>query len=189
VGAHFCQSHEARLHPRAGVRGQKEAENGPCWVTLAACLPAVHLPHQHMLRCVFFQTTIAFDDSRSVLFAGHSDGSIFVRRLERTPTGALGVKLLRFCDPAATSTTPSRITCMSYDSALDRLYTGDMSGLARVVKKVRRGSRAWGRGRVHFSVAFYHRGSGPPSSLALLWAGALCPSLLASGERDSVRVH
>ena len=71
-----------------------------------------------------------------MLFAGHSDGSIFVRRLERTPTGAMGVKLLRFCDPASTSTTPSRITCMSYDSPLDRLYTGDMSGLSRVVKKV-----------------------------------------------------
>ena len=82
------------------------------------------------------QTAIAFDDSRSVLFAGHSDGSVFVRRLERTPSGSMGVKLLRFCDPASTSRTPTRITCMSYDSPLDRLYTGDMSGLARVIKKV-----------------------------------------------------
>lgn len=82
------------------------------------------------------QTSIAFDDARSVLFAGHNDGSIFVRKLERTPSGALGVKILRFCDPAKTATTPSRITCMSFDSLLDRLYTGDMSGLSRIVKKV-----------------------------------------------------
>ncbi len=71
-----------------------------------------------------------------MLFAGHSDGSVFVRLLERTPTGAVGVKLLRFCDPARTATAPCKITSMSFDSLLDRLYTGDMSGLARVVKKV-----------------------------------------------------
>jgi hypothetical protein len=100
------------------------------WLVLA---PRTRTP---FLLLSSWQTSIAFDDARSVLFAGHNDGSIFVRKLERTPSGALGVKILRFCDPAKTATTPSRITCMSYDSLLDRLYTGDMSGLSRIVKKV-----------------------------------------------------
>ena len=81
-------------------------------------------------------TVVDFDDARSVIFAGASDGAVFVRRLERNAAGAFGVKLMRYCNPSRNATTPSRLTAMWYDPELDRMHTGDMSGLTRLVKKV-----------------------------------------------------
>ncbi len=87
--------------------------------------------------CVLYplQTALQFDEARCMLFAGHSDGSVFVRRLDRVPSGSFGVKLIRYCDPADTAVSPSRITSLHYDGALDRVYTGDMLGLVRLIKK------------------------------------------------------
>jgi hypothetical protein len=65
---------------------------------------------------------------------------VFVRLLDvKSSLGAsphVAMKLLRFCSPNPDLATSASLTCMWYDSSLDRLYTGDISGVARVVKKV-----------------------------------------------------
>ena len=84
---------------------------------------------------LFSQTCAAFDDARGILFTGANDGSVFVRKVEISEsTGAVSMKLIRYCNP--TEGAGAVLTCMWYDTALDRLYTGDITGCARVVKAV-----------------------------------------------------
>jgi hypothetical protein len=86
-----------------------------------------------LLACA--QCTIAFDDLRSVLFSGHSDGGIFIRSVRKSLSGAVTTSLLRYLDPAALTTQLPPVSALWYDSAMDRLYTGDRVGICRVVKK------------------------------------------------------
>lgn len=87
---------------------------------------------------------MTYDDHRSILFTGANDGSVFVRGVEVTSTlGAaphVTMRLVRFCSPAPVAAGASvgagTLTSMWYDTGLDRLYTGDMSGVSRVIKRV-----------------------------------------------------
>jgi hypothetical protein len=79
-------------------------------------------------------TFARFDEYRSVLLCGDDAGSIFTRRVSRiNETSDLAVKLVRVAAPAPTASAPTRVTSMWYDSRSDSGFTGDASGLVRVV--------------------------------------------------------
>jgi hypothetical protein len=79
-------------------------------------------------------TFARFDEHRSVLLCGDDAGSIFTRKVSRiSETSDLAVKLVRVAAPAPTASAPTRVTSMWYDSRSDTGFTGDASGLVRVV--------------------------------------------------------
>ena len=79
-------------------------------------------------------TFAKFDEHRSVLLCGDDAGSIFTRKVSRiSETSDLAVKLVRVAAPAPTASAPTRVTSMWYDSRSDTGFTGDASGLVRVV--------------------------------------------------------
>ena len=79
-------------------------------------------------------TFARFDEHRSVLLCGDDAGSIFTRKVSRiSETSDLAVKLVRVAAPAPTASAPTQVTAMWYDSRGDIGFTGDASGLVRVV--------------------------------------------------------
>ena len=79
-------------------------------------------------------TFARFDEHRLVLLCGDDAGSIFTRKVSRiSETSDLAVKLVRVAAPAPTASAPTRVTSMWYDSRSDTGFTGDASGLVRVV--------------------------------------------------------
>jgi len=89
---------------------------------------------ESMGRRLSRMTHASFDDARSVLLCGDDAGSIFVRSVARiSETNDLAVKLVRVAAPAATATAPTRVTSLWLDARGDLAFTGDASGLVRVV--------------------------------------------------------
>ena len=89
----------------------------------------------------------AYDDLRGALFTGADDGSVHVWRVSRATTGArdLRIRIIKVAAPVipapapGTTTAPSpvRLSALWYDTVTDVLYTGDVSGVVRVLEKVR----------------------------------------------------
>jgi hypothetical protein len=89
---------------------------------------------ESMGRRLSKMTFACFDDARSVLLCGDDAGSIFVRSVARIrETDDLAVKLVRVAAPAPTASAPTRVTSLWLDARGDLAFTGDASGLVRVV--------------------------------------------------------
>ena len=77
-----------------------------------------------------------YDDYRGVIMIGDDAGSVYVRSINRiAETNDLAVKLVRIAAPAPTASAPTRVTAMYYDTKVDVMFTGDASGLCRLVPK------------------------------------------------------
>lgn len=77
-----------------------------------------------------------YDDYRGVIMTGDDAGSVYVRSVSRiAETNDLAVKLVRIAAPAPTASAPTRVTAMYYDTKVDVMFTGDASGLCRLVPK------------------------------------------------------
>jgi hypothetical protein len=69
---------------------------------------------------------------------GSDDGSVFVRHVSRIEgTGDINVRLLSVAAPSAKATTPSKVSCMWYESVRSRAR-GSWSGAVAAISCLKR---------------------------------------------------
>eukprot|EP01138_Halocafeteria_seosinensis_P002166 gb/GECG01002216.1/.p1 GENE.gb/GECG01002216.1/~~gb/GECG01002216.1/.p1 ORF type:complete len:805 (+),score=98.62 gb/GECG01002216.1/:1-2415(+) len=82
-------------------------------------------------------TSITYDDRRSILFCGCSDGAILLRKLQRNKkTKEISMRLLKVCRPKSSTGSPMSAIHLWYNSPTDTLIAGDNVGQARCIRNI-----------------------------------------------------